>query len=530
MDALLKHKIGQMLIAGFPSPEVDSQARRLVENYQVGNFALFARNIQSTEQMCTLCQQLHQLVCEKCGFAAFLAGDQEGGVVSRVNFGAALAPGTMAIAASASADPYEIGKNCGRVLGSMGILGNFAPVLDVNIDPMNPIIGSRAFSDDPDTVIRYGIPMLQGMRDGGMLAAVKHFPGHGNVSADSHLGVPRNSTPEDVLWETEWRPFREAFRLGADALMTCHVLFEEVDPEYPATLSPKIMTDILRHRMGFKGIALTDCMEMEAISKTYGIGAGAVLAVEAGCDVLCFSHTYEAVEEAALALYDAVEQGRISPQRIEESYQRIIALKKKYHLLTPPAMDRQLAEEMIHKASILALNHRVSRDSMTQVCGDLSALKNAKRPCFVAPLSLAVTGAEDADRAPTSFSALAAQRFGGDSLEIPMAGLEGDFEQLQNDAWDVMVLGLYNARFRPGQLRVLRELERQGRPLIVVMLGAPYDLPLIQNAQGVIAAYEYTWLSVHALLDAMETDTFLGHLPVRLPGAKNFKKNRSVQA
>lgn len=524
MDAVLKHKIGQMLIAGFPSPEVDSQARRLVENYYVGNFALFARNIRSTHQMCALCQQLHQLVYEKTGFAAFLAGDQEGGVVSRVNFGAALAPGTMAVAASASADPYEIGKNCGQVLGSMGILGNFGPVLDVNMDPMNPIIGSRAFSDDPDTVIRYGIPMLQGMQDGGMLAAVKHFPGHGNVSADSHLGVPRNTTAEDVLWETEWRPFREAFRRGADALMTCHVLFEKVDPDYPATLSPKIMTEILRHRMGFRGIALTDCMEMDAISKAYGIGQGTVLAVEAGCDMLCFSHTYEAVEEAALALYDAVDQGRISPKRIEESYQRIIALKKKYHLLTPPAMDGQLAEEMIHAESVLALNRRVSRDSMTLVSGDVSALKKAKHPCFIAPLSLAVTGAEDVDRAPTSFGALAAQRFGGDSVEIPMDGSEADWRQLQNGSWDVMVLGLYNARFRPGQVNILRKLEGLGRPLIVVMLGAPYDLPLILNAQGVIAAYEYTWLSVHALLDAIDADIFPGRLPIQLHIALNGEK------
>ena len=520
MDKLMKHKIGQMIVAGFPSPYVDDQARRLVEDFEVGNFALFGRNYVTAEQATQMCADLHKLVYEKTGYSAYLASDQEGGVVSRVCIGSALFPGTMAMAASPSADPYQVGKNCGNVLGSMGILGNFGPVMDVNLDPMNPIIGSRSYSDDPETVARMGVEMIRGMHDGGMLATLKHYPGHGNVTTDSHLGVPRNGTSFDELMRTEFMPFQRAIDAGADAIMTCHVVFEDVDPEYPATLSKKIMTGLLRETMGFEGIAVTDCLEMDAIKVTYGFGPGAVMAVQAGCDVLCFSHTYEAVAEAVNALYKAVEDGIISPERINESYQRIIRLKERYNLVTPPSADPVNAMKWLGDKEIMDFHAGISQDSMTMMYdnGGYAMLKNAKHPRFFAPASIAVTGAEDKERTPTRFSDLAQKRFGGDSVVIPMNEVDdATLQAIRDEAYDVAVLALYNARFRPSQQAILRELEAQNRPLVVLLLGAPYDATLIRNAKCVICAYEYTYLSANALLWAMENGQFKGHLPVKLP-------------
>lgn len=519
MDQQLKHKIGQMLIAGFPSDHVDDQARRLVDDYQVGNFALFARNIVSTKQVCKLCEDLHQLTYEKNGVAAIIACDQEGGSVSRVGIGSALFTGPMAMAASASADPYTVGQNCAKVLGSLGLSGIFGPVLDVNMDPMNPIIGTRSYGDDPELVAKLGTQAAQGVQDGGLVVTVKHFPGHGNVSSDSHLGVPHNDTPAEELMRTEWMPFQKVFDGGANALMTCHVVFDKVDPEYPGTLSKKIMTDLLRDTMHFEGLAVTDCMEMDAIRAAYGIGPGAVLAVQAGCDILCFSHTYDAVSQAAEALYQAVDQGVITPERIDQSYQRIMALKKKYKLLTPPPIDTANALAQMQDPQILALNAKISQDSMTMLSdqGGFQAFKNAAHPRFFAPASIALTGAEDKERVPTYFSQLAAQRFGGDSVVIPMNELDqATLDAIHDHSYDVAVLALYNARFRPGQQAVLRELEAQKRPLVVLLLGAPYDAALIKNAQCVIAAYEYTALSAEALLAVLESGTFKGHLPVHL--------------
>ncbi len=519
MDQTLKHKIGQMIVAGFPSPYVDDQARRLVEDFEVGNFALFGRNYVTAEQATQMCNDLHKLVYEKTGYSAYLASDQEGGVVSRVCIGSALFPGTMAMAASPSADAYQVGKNCGNILGSMGILGNFGPVLDVNLDPMNPIIGSRSYSDDPETVARMGVEMIRGMHDGGMLATLKHYPGHGNVSTDSHLGLPRNPTPADELMRTEFMPFQRAIDAGADAIMTAHVVYEHIDPEYPATVSRKIMTGLLRETMHFDGIAVTDCMEMDAIKVTYGIGPGAVLAVQAGCDVLCFSHTYEAVAEAVNALYKAVEEGVITPERIDQSYQRIIRLKKQYNLVTPPQVDTANAMKWLSDRQIMDFHAKISLDSMTMMHdeGGYAAFKNAKHPRFFAPASIAVTGAEDKERAPTRFSDLARKRFGGDSVVYPMNEVdEATLEAIRSEDYDVAVLAVYNARFRASQRTILRELEAQNRPLVVLLLGAPYDAALIRNAKCVICAYEYTYLSAETLLTALETGEFRGHLPVRL--------------
>jgi beta-N-acetylhexosaminidase len=522
MDAKVKHMIGQMIIAGFPSPRLDDQVRRLVEDFQVGNFALFARNLLTTEQICALTAELHEYVYEKNGLAAFIACDQEGGVVSRVGVGTALFPGAMSMTASACADPYRTGKNCSAALSTLGIRGNFGPVLDVNIQPMNPIIGTRSYADNTADVIKYGVAMVRGMTEGGTMTAVKHFPGHGNTSSDSHLELPRNGCDPETLRRVEFAPFKEAFDAGADALMTCHVLFEQIDPEHPATLSKKIMTDLLRKEMGFTGVAITDCMAMQAIQRSYGIGPGAVLAVNAGCDILCFSHTYESVSQAVTAIYEAVETGVISVERIQESYDRIVAMKKKYGVLTPPAIDVEHAKRVMQDPEVLAFNRQQSRESMLLQYdnGGLAAMKSGKRVRYFAPESIAVTGAEDAERAPTRLSELAVQRFGGESVVYPMSEFdEATAAAIADPAYDVAVLALYNARLRPSQQAILRALEADGRPLVVLLMGAAYDVPLVKRADALVVAHEYTWLAATSLLDVLETGEFKGRLPVTLPEA-----------
>lgn len=519
MDQQLKHKIGQMIVAGFPSPEVDDQARRLISEYEVANFVLFGRNFVSVRQTCSLCESLSRLTFEKTGLAPLIAVDQEGGAVSRVSEGAALFPGAMALAASPSADAYQVGKNCGQVLRAMGINTNFAPVLDVNLEPRNPIIGARAFSDDPQRVSRLGLDMMTGMKEGGLLTCVKHYPGHGNVKSDSHLGVPVNDTTQNVLEQTEWVPFQNAFWADAEGLMTCHVLYREIDPRYPATLSPKIMTELLRNKQLFRGLVITDCLEMDAVRAAYGIGEGAVLAVEAGCDLLTFSHTFEAVEQAVLALYHAVERGRLSAERIDTSYRRILEAKRKYGLLKAQLIDQKKAQRLADDQEMNALHAHISRDSMTLLYdrGGLKAFREAKRPAFFAPASMAQTGAEDQKKKPLCFSEQAVARFGGRGVVLPLNELNHEsLATLRAEGSDIVVFGLYNARFREGQIAALRELERQGRTLVVVLLGAPYDAGVVERADAVIAAYEYTVLSVQSVLEALEQGSFPGRLPIKL--------------
>lgn len=517
MDHKLRQKIGQMIIAGFPSPEVDGQARRLVSEYSVGNFVLFGRNFTALRQACDLCEGLSALAFEGTGLAPLIAADQEGGAVTRLHEGAALYPGAMALAAARGKDVYRVGKNCGQILQAVGVNTNFAPVLDVNIEAENPIIGARAFSDDPQTVSRLGLDMLTGMKDGGLLAAVKHYPGHGNVKSDSHLGVPENDTPSDLLKATEWVPFQNAFWAGAEALMTAHVRYTSIDPEYPATLSKKIMTTLLRDKQNFHGLVLTDCMEMDAVRATYGIGEGAVLAVEAGCDLLTFSHTIEAVAEAMQALYAAVESGRLTVERIDRSYRRILEAKVKYGLTIPFVPNRVKAGRLACDQEKIALHARLARESITLLSGKAVSLGGKRAVKFFAPASLAQTGAEDLHKNPLSFAAKAESRFGGMGVLTPLDELDTKtLEEIGAEDYDLAVLGLYNARFRAGQQALLRALEQSGKPLVVVLLGAPYDASLVKRADAVIAAYEYTPLSVAAVLDALEEQYFPGRCPVRL--------------
>lgn len=332
MNESLKRKIGQMICAGFPSAKVDDQARRLVEDYHVGNFILFTRNVLDARQLCDLNNGLRKLAIDHTGIAPLIGIDQEGGAVSRYYEGAALIPGAMALSAVGDAQKVEqVGYTLGSVLKAVGVSIDYAPVLDVNIDPRNPIIGNRSYGDDVDRVSEMGIAMVNGMKKAGMIACVKHYPGHGNVATDSHLDLPINDTPVDTLRKTEWIPFARAFAAGADALMSAHVRYTAIS-DHPGTLTKEILTDVLRDEQHFEGIATTDCMEMGAIRKLYGCGEGAVRAIEAGIDILHFSHTYEAVKEGVDTIYAAVESGRLSEERIEQSYQRIMRLKEKYNL------------------------------------------------------------------------------------------------------------------------------------------------------------------------------------------------------
>ncbi|MBQ9832793.1 MAG: beta-N-acetylhexosaminidase [Clostridia bacterium] len=516
----LKKKIGQMISAGFPSPYVDEQAKRLAKEYYVGNFVLFGRNLQKSNQACQLCQDLINMTMEHTdGIVPLISLDQEGGAVSRIYDGASLIPGTMAVAASGAEDAYTLGNNSGRILRAIGINIDNAPVLDVNVEPKNPIIGARAFGDDPEMVSKLGVSMMGGMMDGGMAAAVKHYPGHGNTTSDSHLANPVNHTKRSVLEETEWKPFKDAFKAGADAIMTAHVIYTDVDTE-PATLSYKIMTEILRGEQGFKGIVLTDCLEMNAIKVTYGFAEGAVRAIEAGCDILTFSHTFEAVEEAVLGIYAAIESGRLTEERINLSYDRIMRIKEKYGLIGEQKIDFDYAKSLVDDQEMIDYHASISAKSITLLSQSDKGIDvlDAGRMKFFSPESIALVGAEDVDKERLSVARDAQARYENCvGITMPLNELdEATEKEIEADDYDVAVVALYNARFRDGQLATLRKLEETGKPLVVLLMGAPYDASLIERADAVVAAYEYTPLSVNAVLDALVSRAFPGKCPVKI--------------
>jgi len=518
----LKKKIGQMLLCGFPSPEVDDQARTLLKDYYVGNYIYFARNITGAAQLSSLSKELSDMVFDALGIAPFLTLDQEGGIVSRLVEGAALYPGAAAVSAATEltekdlARVRQLGRNAGDILRRCGINMDLAPDMDTNIEPANPVIGTRAYGDDPERIGAVASAMLLGMKDSLVTGVIKHFPGHGNVVSDSHLGIPVNDTDEAVLAETEFKSFALGIQAGAEAVMSAHVLYTKVDPENPGTISHRIQTELLREKMGFTGLSMTDCMEMDAMAKYYPNGEGAVRAIEAGVDMLTISHTVKAVSEAAEAIYAAIEEGRITEERIDVSHRRIMEMKARMHLLERQEIDPQKAMEAAFKPAYLELASEISSNAHTLLKGRFETDMTAPDLLIVAPPSRAVTGVEDMD--PLSLTALLGRK-GIEGIEIPLSG-EADTAPYEAAIGEALargkkhvILGLYNARFRPVQEAILRYLEQQDVHLDVILMGAPYDLSLIRRADSVICAYEYTLLSVMTLIKALESGSFPGHSP-----------------
>ncbi len=519
MDMLLKKQIGQMIIAGFPSCQVDDQAKALAKEHLIGNFILFSHNMRSARQVAELCGGLSDLAFEQTGIAPFLAADQEGGMVSRITEGAALFPGAMALAAGSTPEEVmQLGENAGAMLRAMGVNVNFAPVVDVNIEPLNPVIGVRSYGDDPARVADYGCSMALGMEKGGVIATVKHYPGHGNVNTDSHLALPVNNTDPAVLENTEFLPFQRAFAAGVPALMSAHILFPKLDEQLPATLSPAIMGDLLRKKQGFEGLVFTDCLEMEAVREGWGTAEAAVLAVLAGCDVLTISHHQEAVAAACEAIYNAVQSGRIPRAVIDRAYGRILAAKERMGLLKKQHISADEACAAVMEPSRVALNEALSRKSVTLLSGDPQLVSKAKAPLFLAPVTRASTGVEDGQHNGFSFAAQAAKALGGSAMDISRSPEEEEQAAIveRTRQADLMVLCVQNAQFRPGLVELLHKLEAEDRPLAILLLGGPYDAKLVRRCDLMIAAYEYTPLSARSVIDGLKTGEFHGKLPIKL--------------
>lgn len=327
----LEEKVGQLIIAGFEGVRITEEARKLVRTYKVGGFIFFAHNLENSEQSLQLLNDVKR-ENEANQFPLFLSVDQEGGRVTRLP-GLGSLPTNEQIAQRNEADlGYQYGTLLGEQLNAFGFQVNFAPSIDVNSNPANQVIGNRSFGSNPELVADLGMQVVSGMKDKGVISSVKHFPGHGDTYMDSHEDMPVVEKGLDELNEIELIPFRRAVAGGVDMVMTAHILLPKLDTEFPATLSRKIVTDLLREDIGFDGVVITDDMTMGAITKKYGIEEAAVLAVNAGVDLVLVAHGHETVVSTIERLVDAVRSGEIAVERMNESVARIIQLKEKYAL------------------------------------------------------------------------------------------------------------------------------------------------------------------------------------------------------
>ncbi|HXF93116.1 MAG TPA: beta-N-acetylhexosaminidase [Nitrospiraceae bacterium] len=324
----LREKVGQLFMAGFSGTAASKDVASLVTDYKPSGVILFSRNLEALGQIVQLTNDLQKL---SPGSPLLIAIDQEGGRVSRLPAEFTLFPPCAVLGACRSYDlAYAVAATTAAELRAVGINMNMAPVLDVNSNPANPVIGDRAFGSDPRTVCEMGQATVAGLQDNEVIACGKHFPGHGDTAADSHKELPVVEAPVERLREIELPPFRYAIAHGVATLMTAHVLYRAWDPRWPATLSPTILTTLLRGEMGFEGVVLTDDLEMRAIIDHYGVEEAAVRAFLAGADMLLICQDPARTATAVRAMERAVEDGTIPAGRLEISLERIARLKRRF--------------------------------------------------------------------------------------------------------------------------------------------------------------------------------------------------------
>ncbi|HEY9060397.1 MAG TPA: beta-N-acetylhexosaminidase [Pseudobacteroides sp.] len=326
-------KVGQLIIAGFEGQMANEDVKDLIERYHVGGFILFKKNIKSALQTVNLINSIKETNSVN-KIPLFISLDEEGGRISRMPAEFKKIPSSQDIGAKDNEVlSYDVGRALGNMVGQLGFNLDFAPVLDINSNPNNKVIGDRALGSDPDTVKRLGVSTMRGLQSQNVIPVVKHFPGHGDTLEDSHVGLPVINYDLERLQSFEFVPFIHAIQNNADAVMIAHILIKKMDAIYPASMSEKIVTNILRQNMGFNGVVMTDDLTMGAILKNYNIGNAAVKSINAGCDILLVCHGYNKEVSVIETIKEAVQKGIISKERLNESVYRIIKLKVKYGLI-----------------------------------------------------------------------------------------------------------------------------------------------------------------------------------------------------
>lgn len=328
----LDEKIGQMIFSGVNGTEMTDETKRIIEEYHVGGIILFADNIQSVNQTVNFLNDIKSVNTNN-PYPLLLGVDEEGGRVTRMPDEMKSLPTSLAIGELNDPDvSFQVGTILGKQMNALGFNLDFAPVLDINSNPDNPVIGDRSFGENAGKVTELGIQTMKGLQNESVIAVMKHFPGHGDTGEDSHLELPQVNKDYEALSALELIPFKAAISDGADVSLIAHMSLPKIDDTYPASMSKEIITGILREDYDFNGVIVTDDLTMGAITDHYGVADAAVQTVKAGGDLLLVAHDPDLTISVFDRLKAAVEAGEISEDRIDESVERITRLKEKYNL------------------------------------------------------------------------------------------------------------------------------------------------------------------------------------------------------
>lgn len=512
VDWSLEEKIGQLFICGFHSLEADEQITTLVKDYHVGGTVYFRRNIQSVNQLADLSAELQDLPRSHREIPLFIAIDQEGGMVARLDHeGMSRIPGNMSLGA---ADELSLTEATARLAAkemlALGINFNFAPCIDVNNNPANPVIGVRSFGENPLKVAQHGVASITGYQQQGVIATAKHFPGHGDTAVDSHRGLASVPHDKERLNAVELLPFRHAIAAGVDAIMTAHVIFPAFEPDgIPATLSHKVLSDLLRIELGYQGVIVTDCLEMHAISKESGVAEGAVQALEAGADLVLVSHTLSDQIAAIEAVKTAVKEGRLTEEQIDQSVERVLRLKEQRlgaSLSGAGVAAAKVQIPLIPDAERMPLLTQIAEKSVTLVKQGLNLPLDPAKPVLVIWPELRHRTEVD-EPAVHQYSLGDALERHGVQVKLEVVGTYPETEELErvveaSRGYDQIVAVTYTAEgaLPEGQKQLLQRLcQLHNNRIVAVSTRNPYDINEFPEAETYLCLYENRPYALDAL-------------------------------
>lgn len=522
----LEQKVGQMIMSVLPGETAAGEGKKLIRENFIGSIIYYHENVNDPVQAAQLSQDLQALAAgNRPAIPVLIAMDYEGGKRDRFESGTVTFPYNMALGAAGSPElAYRAAAAAARQLRSAGIMLSFGPVVDANVEPGNPVIGLRSYGSDPQTVALMGQAAISGLQESGVIAVVKHFPGHGDTKVDSHVEIPVINKTLAELNSGDLIPFARAIDQQAGGIMIGHIANQVIDDTgYPATLSQALVEGILRKDLGYQGVIFTDGMMMGAIIHHYPAQDSTLRAVVAGCDILLITNPNWAVE-ARNWIIEAVYNGFIEPERIEASARRILTLKAQYGLLSFP-----LPEPLpVSQEEDQVLAEEIARRAITAGGPAAFPVLSPGEVVLLSP-DLLPKGAVEGDGLSLLGELLTRRGFRVEEWIYPVDD-PGKADEVwmqavsELDPEETAVVVTWNAGLRlsynqdGSQERMVRAVAGAEVPAVYIACGLPYDLSLFPAGAPALATYGWLDIQIQALVDAMLADSAPpGRLPVALP-------------
>ena len=510
----LERKVGQLMSVAFHGSRVTSALEAMIRDKGVGGVILYSENFSDAASLSRLIAELSEIARQAKTIPLFFEIDQEGGAVTRIGKGATVLPGQMALAATP--DPAQSVRTAVGIianeLNAVGVNWNLAPDGDVNDEPTNPVIGNRSFSSDPARVSSLVTAAVQAYAAANFLCCVKHFPGHGSTTIDSHTGLPRIDADRATLDRIELAPFRAAIAVGVPAIMSAHIVVPALDPTpgLPVTLSKPVLTDLLRGTLGFGGVIVTDDLEMGAL-QSVGEAAAGLRALQAGADFLLFRFDESAQLEGHRRIADAVRAGALPLERLEASARRIVNLKRSRSIYLgrreTPAPDL---------AAHAQVSLDLARDSIT-LLRNRTVLPLRGRVLVIAPANPDVAVLPDQ---PALGTVIARKRSDAVTQTMSLKPNASDVDRAVSAARqsDVVVIGTTDLFANPEQAQLVRAVANE-RPVCMVSLRGPYDVMTVTDVPAYLCAYDGREPSLVAASEILVGERKpVGAVPVEIPG------------